>query len=64
MEAILGSTRTVAEGYPTAKAAWQLGRTLGIETPIIDEVHGMLHQNKDVRKAVHDLMARVMKQED
>jgi glycerol-3-phosphate dehydrogenase (NAD(P)+) len=64
VEAILGSTRTVAEGYPTAKAAWQLGRTLGIETPIIDEVHGMLYQNKAVRKAVQDLMGRDMKQED
>lgn len=64
VESILASTRSVAEGYPTAKAAWQLARTLGIETPIIDEVHGMLFQNKDVRKAVKDLMGRGTKQED
>jgi glycerol-3-phosphate dehydrogenase (NAD(P)+) len=62
--AILASTRSVAEGYPTARAAWQLARKLGIETPIIDEVHGMLYQNKDFRKAAQDLMRRDMKQED
>jgi glycerol-3-phosphate dehydrogenase (NAD(P)+) len=64
VDAILASTRSVAEGYPTARAAWQLARTLAIETPIIDEVHGMLYQNKEVRKAVRDLMGRDMKQED
>jgi glycerol-3-phosphate dehydrogenase (NAD(P)+) len=64
VESILASTRSVAEGYPTAKAAWQLARTLGIETPIIDEVHSMLYQNKEVRKAVQDLMGRGTKQED
>jgi glycerol-3-phosphate dehydrogenase (NAD(P)+) len=64
VEAILASTRTVAEGYPTARAAWQLARTLGIQTPIIDEVHGMLYENKEVRKAVQDIMGRDMKRED
>jgi glycerol-3-phosphate dehydrogenase (NAD(P)+) len=64
VDAILASTRSVAEGYPTARAAWQLARTLGIQTPIIDEVHGMLYQNKAVRKAVQDLMGRDVKQED
>jgi glycerol-3-phosphate dehydrogenase (NAD(P)+) len=54
----------VAEGHPTAKAAWQLARKLGIETPIIDEVYDMLYQDKEVRKAVHDLMGRDMKPED
>ncbi|HEX3721102.1 MAG TPA: NAD(P)H-dependent glycerol-3-phosphate dehydrogenase [Verrucomicrobiae bacterium] len=64
VEAILASTRSVAEGHPTAKAAWQLARKLGIETPIIDEVYDMLYQGKEVRKAVHDLMGRDMKPED
>ncbi|HEX4120529.1 MAG TPA: NAD(P)H-dependent glycerol-3-phosphate dehydrogenase [Verrucomicrobiae bacterium] len=64
VETILASTRSVAEGHPTAKAAWQLARTLGIETPIIDEVYDMLYRGKEVGKAVQDLMARDMKQED
>ena len=58
VSAILASTRSVAEGYPTALAAWQLARKLDIQTPIIDEVHAMLYQNKSVRKAVQDLMGR------
>jgi glycerol-3-phosphate dehydrogenase (NAD(P)+) len=62
--AILASTRTVAEGYPTARAAYQLARKLGIKTPIVDEVHAMLYEGKEVRRAVHDLISRDMKQED
>jgi glycerol-3-phosphate dehydrogenase (NAD(P)+) len=61
---ILASTRTVAEGYPTALSAWQLARKLGIETPIIDEVHATLYENKRVRQAVYDLTNRDMKRED
>ncbi|HEY3857594.1 MAG TPA: NAD(P)H-dependent glycerol-3-phosphate dehydrogenase [Verrucomicrobiae bacterium] len=64
VSAILASTRSVAEGYPTALAARQLARKLDIQTPIIDEVHAMLYQNKPVRKAVQDLMGRDVKQED
>ena len=61
---ILASTRSVAEGCPTARAAYQLARKLGGGTPIIDEVHAMLYEGKEVRQAVHDLIARDMKQED
>lgn len=64
LDCILASTRTVAEGYPTALSAWQLARKLNIETPIIDEVHATLYQKKDVRQAVHDLTSREMKRED
>jgi glycerol-3-phosphate dehydrogenase (NAD(P)+) len=64
VEAILASTITVAEGYPTASAAHKLARKLQIKTPIIDEVYAMLYEQKDIRKAVHDLMSRDMKQED
>ena len=64
VEGILASTITVAEGYPTARAAHKLARKLGIETPIIDEVYAMLYEQKNIRKAVQDLMSRDMKQED
>jgi glycerol-3-phosphate dehydrogenase (NAD(P)+) len=64
VEAILASTVTVAEGYPTAKAAHKLARKLGIETPIIDQVYAMLYKQKDIRKAVLDLISRDMKEED
>lgn len=64
VEDILASTITVAEGYPTARAAHKLARKLRIATPIIDEVCAMLYEHKDIRKAVQDLMSRDMKQED
>jgi glycerol-3-phosphate dehydrogenase (NAD(P)+) len=64
VESILADTPSVAEGYPTARAAFQLARKLRIETPIIDEVHAMLYEGKEVRRAVLDLMSREPKPED
>jgi glycerol-3-phosphate dehydrogenase (NAD(P)+) len=53
----------VAEGYPTARSAYQLARTRQIVTPVIDEVYAMLFEAKDVREAVRDLMTRDPKPE-
>ena len=64
VDQILASTITVAEGYPTARSAYHLAKKLNVTTPIINEVHAMLYEQKDVRKAVTDLMAREMKEED
>jgi glycerol-3-phosphate dehydrogenase (NAD(P)+) len=61
---ILGGMVSVAEGYPTARAAHHLARRLGVATPIIDEVYWMLYEDKDVRQAVHDLTRRGSKAED
>src|SRR4029077_3824242 len=52
---IFRSTVTVAEGYPTARSAYRLAQTLGIDTPIIDEVYAMLYEGKDVAQVVRDL---------
>jgi glycerol-3-phosphate dehydrogenase (NAD(P)+) len=64
IESILADMHSVAEGYPTARAAFQLARKLGIEMPIIDEVHASLYEGKEIRQAVHDLMKREPKPED
>ncbi len=61
---ILASTVTVAEGYPTARAAFQLARQHGLATPIIDEVHAILYEGKNVAKALRDLTSRESKAED
>jgi glycerol-3-phosphate dehydrogenase (NAD(P)+) len=61
---IAAATLSVAEGYPTTRSAYQLARKHGIVTPVIDEVHAMLYENKDVRQAVRDLMTRDLKPED
>ena len=62
--AILEKTVSVVEGFPTAKSAWKLARHRGAATPIIDEVHAMLHEGKDVRQALAYLTQRTSKAED
>lgn len=62
--AIAASTLAVAEGYPTARSAFQLARKHHVTTPVIDEVYAMLYLDKDVSQAVRDLMARDLKAED
>ncbi len=61
---ILTSMVSVAEGYPTTRSAYQLGRKLGITTPIIDEVHAMLYKGKNAATALRDLISRDSKAED
>lgn len=61
---IAASTLAVAEGYPTARSAWQLAQKLSVTAPVIDEVYAMLYQEKNVAQAVRDLMARDLKAED
>ena len=60
---IAASMLAVAEGYPTARSAYQLARKHGITTPVIDEVYAMLCQGKNVAQAVRDLMSRGLKPE-
>ena len=53
----------VAEGYPTARSAFRLARAKQVVTPVIDEVHAMLYEGKNVKEAVRDLMTRDLKPE-
>ncbi len=61
---IAGSMLAVAEGYPTARSAYQLARKHQVSTPVIDEVHAMLYEDKHPAQAVQDLMSRDLKAED
>lgn len=64
LEAILAGSVTVAEGYPTTRAAHRLARKLDVNTPIIDEVYAVLYEGKSIAKALQDLMGREIKAED
>ncbi len=64
IEAIVASHPKLAEGYPTAKSAHKLAKEKKISTPIIDEVHAMLYENKNPKQAVRDLISRSFKAED
>jgi glycerol-3-phosphate dehydrogenase (NAD(P)+) len=64
IEKIQASHPKLAEGHPTARSAHRLARAKKIPTPIIDEVHAMLYENKNPKLAVRDLISRAFKAED
>ncbi len=64
LDDILNEMNMVAEGVKTTLSAYQLARKLGVETPIIDQMYGLLYENKDARQAVGELMLRDLKQEE
>jgi glycerol-3-phosphate dehydrogenase (NAD(P)+) len=64
MDEITASHPKLAEGYPTARSAYQLSRRLKVETPIMDEVYALLYEGKSPRDTVRDLLQRGRKAED
>lgn len=61
---ILAASVAIAEGHPTARAAWRLARRHQVQTPIIETVYAMLYEGKDLRQALADLIGRSSKAED
>jgi len=53
----------VAEGVVNAKSVHLLAAKLGVEMPICEAVHRILHEGEDPRAAVRALMAREIKPE-
>ena len=60
---IIASMQTTAEGVPTAKSAFECARKLNVDTPVIDEVYALVHQEKPAMRAMEDLLARDQKAE-
>ncbi len=60
---ILGGMSMVAEGVRTARAARELAAKAGIEMPIVEEVYGLLYEDRGPREAVENLMLREPKPE-
>jgi glycerol-3-phosphate dehydrogenase (NAD(P)+) len=54
---------TVAEGIFTTTAAVGLARAHGVEMPITEQMHAILHEGKAPREAIHELMTRSGKSE-
>jgi glycerol-3-phosphate dehydrogenase (NAD(P)+) len=59
----LGNQRSVAEGYFTSAAAWELSRKLEVDMPITDHVFHVLHRGRPLREAVDLLLTRESKEE-
>lgn len=64
LAAITSSMAMVAEGVPTASSAHASASRLGVETPIINEVHALLQGEKSPAEAMKALMARQLKPEE
>jgi glycerol-3-phosphate dehydrogenase (NAD(P)+) len=62
-EIIAGMHGMVAEGVFTTTAAVGLARARGVEMPITEQMHAILHDGKSPRKAIQELMARSGKSE-
>jgi glycerol-3-phosphate dehydrogenase (NAD(P)+) len=60
---ILASMPQVAEGVWTAKAVHERAAAMGVEIPIMTEVHRVLYENKPPVAAVQELMTRGPKKE-
>jgi glycerol-3-phosphate dehydrogenase (NAD(P)+) len=60
---IAGMHGMVAEGVLTTNAAVGLAKTRGVEMPITERMHAILHQGKSPREAIHELMTRTAKSE-
>ncbi len=63
LEDITRGMKTVAEGIPTARSAFECARKLGVETPIIDQVYAVLHEGKAPAQAMQELLGRDQKSE-
>ena len=58
-----GEMGMVAEGLTSAAAVRDLALANGVEMPITEQVCAVIHEGKDVRRAVADLMARAPRPE-
>jgi glycerol-3-phosphate dehydrogenase (NAD(P)+) len=63
LEQVLASIPGVPEGVLTCRAVRILAQETGVEMPISSEIHAVLYEGKDPRRAVADLMMRQQKDE-
>lgn len=60
---ILEELGQVAEGVVTARSAWALAQSAGVEMPITEQVYRMLYEEKPVWEALRDLSGRARRGE-
>lgn len=63
IEDALHASVGVVEGYRNAKIIHEMARSLGIDMPVTSAIQSVLHEGKDIRAAVRDLMTRERKSE-
>jgi len=63
LEEHLRSTQSVVEGVETVRAIVELARELGVDMPIAQTVHGVLHEGMSPSEGIKQLMSRPLKPE-
>jgi glycerol-3-phosphate dehydrogenase (NAD(P)+) len=63
LEAVTKRLGSIAEGYTTAKSAYELGTKMGADIPITTQVYEVLYKGKSIRDAVSSLLTREAKPE-
>jgi glycerol-3-phosphate dehydrogenase (NAD(P)+) len=61
---VIGSQKTVVEGFYTIGAAYRFSTELGIEMPITEELYRVVYEGKDIRSSFDDICRRAIKEED
>ena len=60
---ILDRQKTVVEGFVAVECLYQIARRDNLETPILDEIHAIIYNNKLPELALNNLMVRHLKTE-
>lgn len=63
IDEILKEMKMVAEGVKSTKSVFNLGKKLGIELPICEEIYGVIYNDEDPQRSVSRLMTRSLKEE-
>lgn len=63
LEEILASMKMVAEGVHTSEAIVKLAARQGVEMPICEQTHAIIHEGKKPTESFRELMSRVLKDE-
>ncbi|KAL6752718.1 NAD-dependent glycerol-3-phosphate dehydrogenase [Haematococcus lacustris] len=63
LEAVQASMNAVAEGVPTARAAYALACKLGVECPVLEGIFRVIHEGADPASVVLEAMSRDLKPE-
>jgi glycerol-3-phosphate dehydrogenase (NAD(P)+) len=59
----LAGQRSVAEGYSTSAAAYELAKRLNVDMPITEQVYQVLHHKRPLIEALRMLLTREFKEE-
>ena len=63
LDQILEELGQVAEGVATAKSAHDLGKKMGVDLPLTDQIYKIIYENKPVQEALGELLGRDRKAE-